>query len=98
VALLRPCSTSAGFTATPEPPRRIDMERLKVALVRDGYTVVVDAKIILIVRKPVPTGAPAQPVESSLYDNGKVLLKTTDRAAAEQAYSLLAPHLDAAAR
>jgi hypothetical protein len=89
VALLRPCSTSAGFTATPEPPRRIDMERLKAALLRDGYLVVVDAKIILIVRKGV---------ESSLYDNGKVLLKTTDRAAAEAAYADLVGHLAAATR
>ncbi|MEA3143206.1 MAG: hypothetical protein QOG31_530 [Thermoplasmata archaeon] len=89
MALLRPCSTSAGFTATPEPPRRIDMERLKAALLRDGYLVVVDAKIILIVRKGV---------ESSLYDNGKVLLKTTDRAAAEAAYADLVRHLAAATR
>ncbi|MEA3202482.1 MAG: hypothetical protein QOI63_148, partial [Thermoplasmata archaeon] len=65
MTLLRPCSTSAGFTATPEPPRRIDMDRLKAALQRDGYHVVVDAKIILIVRKAT--------LESSLYDNGKVL-------------------------
>jgi hypothetical protein len=89
MALLRPCSTSAGFTATPEPQRRIDMDGLKAALLRDGYQVVVDAKIILIVRKGV---------ESSLYDNGKVLLKTTDRAAAEAAYSALEPHLAAATR
>jgi hypothetical protein len=84
VVLLRPCATSAGFTATPEPPRRVDMGRLKQALVAQGYQVVVDAKIILIVRKEV---------ESSLYDNGKVLLKTTDRAAAEAAYADLEPHL-----
>jgi hypothetical protein len=89
VSLLRPCSTSAGFTATPEPPQRIDMDRLKAALLRDGYQVVVDAKIILIVRKGI---------ETSLYDNGKVLVKTTDRAAAETAYSQLPPHLAAAAR
>jgi hypothetical protein len=88
VALLRPCSTSAGFTATPEPPRRLDMARLKEGLLRDGYQVVVDAKIILIVRKGI---------ETSLYDNGKVLLKTTDRAAAETAYSALEPHLEQAA-
>jgi hypothetical protein len=95
VTLLRPCSTSAGFTATPEPPQRIDMGRLKASLLRDGYHVVIDAKIILIVRKPNESGtAPA--VESSLYDNGKVLLKTTDRAAAEAAYAHLQPHLAAA--
>lgn len=96
MALLRPCSTSAGFTATPEQPRPVDMGRLKEALVRDGYVVVVDAKIILIVRKP--TGASGQAVESSLYDTGKVLLKTADRAAAEAAFAALEPHLAAATR
>lgn len=84
--LLRPCATSAGFTATPEPARRVDMAALKRRLVADGYAVVVDAKIILIVRKGV---------ESSCYDNGKVLLKTTDRAAAEKAYAELEPMLAA---
>lgn len=89
VALLRPCATSAGFTATPEPARRVDMRRLKAALAGAGYTVVVDAGIILIVRKGV---------ESSCYDTGKVLLKTTDRAAAESAYAELEPHVLAASR
>lgn len=87
MVLLRPCSTSAGFTATPEPTRKQDMAALKKAVVAAGYTVVVDARIILIVRK----GG----VESSLYDDGKVLLKTTDRAAAEGAYADLEPHLAA---
>jgi len=95
VALLKPCSTSAGFTATPDPPQRIDMGRLKQALTADGYAVVVDAKIILIVRKAIPAGTL---VETSLYDNGKVLVKTTDRAAAEAAYAELQPRLDQAAR
>lgn len=96
MALLRPCSTSAGFTATPEPPLRLDMARLKERLVRAGYEVVVDAKIILIVRQTVPPRAGQAPVESSLYDNGKVLLKTADRAAAQAAYAALEPHVEAA--
>jgi hypothetical protein len=86
VVLLRPCATSAGFTHTPEPPRRIDMARLKTSLLAAGFQIVVDAKVILIVRMGV---------ESSLYDNGKVLVKTTDRPAAEAAYAQLEPHLQA---
>lgn len=86
VALLRPCATSAGFLATPEKPRSVDMARLKSALVADGYKVVVDARIILIVRKGI---------ESSIYDNGKVLIKTTEKTAAEKAYADLEPHLQA---
>lgn len=88
VALLRPCATSAGFTATPEAPRKVDMPRLRDLLRKAGYAVVVDARIILIVRAPGPAA-----VESSLYDTGRVLLKTTDRDSAEAAYAALAPHL-----
>ncbi len=65
------------------------MARLKKGLLAAGFVVVVDARIILIVKK----GA----VESSLYDDGKALLKTTDREAAERAYADLEPHIAAAA-
>ena len=63
------------------------MAGLKRRLQDGGYAIVVDARVVLIVRKGV---------ESSLYDNGKVLLKTTDRPAAEAAYADLEPHLLAA--
>lgn len=89
MAILRPCSTAAGFLATPERQVKVDMPGLKRRLVGAGYQVVLDAAIILIVRKGV---------ESSLYDTGRVLLKTTDRAAAEGAYAELEPHLQAALR
>jgi hypothetical protein len=89
VSLLRPCATSAGFLATRDPPWRMDMPGLKARLAGGGYAVVIDARVVLIVRK----GTPAGPVESSVYDNGKVLLKTTDRPAAEAAYADLEPHL-----
>ena len=90
MALLRPCATSAGFTAIPEAPRKVDMPRLRDLLRKAGYVIVVDARIILVVRA---SGAAA--VESSLYDTGRVLLKTTDREAAETAYASLEPHLRA---
>ena len=89
MSLLRPCATSAGFLATRDPPWRMDMPGLKARLAGGGYAVVIDARVVLIVRK----GTPAGPVESSVYDNGKVLLKTTDRPAAEAAYADLEPHL-----
>ena len=93
MALLRPCATSAGFTATPEAPRKVDMARLRESLKGVGYAIVVDARIILVVRAPGPA-----PVESSLYDTGRVLLKTTDRDAAEREYATLEPHLEQACR
>jgi hypothetical protein len=94
VSLLRPCATSAGFLATRDPPWRLDMAGLKRRLQGAGYAVVVDAKVVLIVRKPArgPEGA-EQPVESSVYDNGKVLLKTTDKPLAEAAFADLDPHV-----
>lgn len=87
MALLRPCTTSAGFMATPEQQRRVRMGELKAAMRDAGYQVVVDAKMLLVVRKDV---------ESSVYDTGKVILKTTDKERAEAAYDDLRPLLEAA--
>lgn len=80
--------------ATRDPPWRLDMARLKRDVLAAGYLVVVDAKVILIVRKDDGHG----PVESSLYDNGKVLLKTTDKGAAEAGFAMLDPLLAGARR
>lgn len=93
MSLLRPCATSAGFMATRDPPWHLDMARLKRDLVGDGFTLVIDAKVVLIVRKAMPGG---QAVESSLYDNGKILLKTTDKPAAEAAFAQIERHVAAA--
>ncbi len=87
MALIRPCSTSAGFMATPEQPRRIDLQALKGALAGDGFDIVLDARVLLLVRKGT---------ESTVYNTGKVLIKTTDKGAAEAAYAVLEPHLAAA--
>lgn len=95
MTLLRPCATSAGFLATQDPPWKMDMASLRRRLSEAGYTIVVDAKVILIVRKALQEGLA---VESSLYDNGKVLLKTTDRPLAEGAYADLEPYLTASRR
>lgn len=87
MALLRPCSTSAGFIAMPERTRRVDMARLKDELAADGFEIALDARVLLLVRKGV---------ESTVYSTGKVLLKTTDKATAEAGYAALRPHLEAA--
>jgi hypothetical protein len=69
----------------------MDMAALRRSLEAAGYKVVVDARIILVVRDEAG-------VESSLYDNGQVLLKTPDRDLAEAAYARLEPVLGAAQR
>lgn len=73
--------------ATPEQKRRVRMAELKAALVEDGFDIKVDARILLLVRKGV---------ESTIYDTGKVLLKTTEKAEAEAGYAAIRPHLEAA--
>jgi hypothetical protein len=97
MTLLRPCATSAGFLATRDPPWRMDMAGLRRRLADAGFGIVIDAKVVLIVRDAAADGSGAG-VESSLYDNGKVLLKTTDRPSAEAAYASLEPHLAASRR
>ena len=87
MALLRPCSTSAGFMATPEKQRKVRMAELRAALEAEGYAIKVDARILLLVKKDV---------ESTIYDTGKVLLKTTEKEEAEKGYGDLRPHLEAA--
>lgn len=87
VAFLRPCTTSAGFMATPEQARRVRMAEFRSAVQDAGYHVVVDAKVLLVIRKGV---------ESSVYDTGKVILKTTDKQEAEAAYEEMRPLLEAA--
>lgn len=84
--MLRPCSTSAGFIATPEQQRKVRMGAFKDALAADGFEIVLDARILLLVRKGV---------ESTVYDTGKVLLKTTEKAEAEAGYAAIRPHLEA---
>ena len=89
MVLLRPCATAAGFTATPETARRVDMGQLQSDLRAAGYTIVVDARVVLIIRD-------AADVESSVYGDGKVLIKTADKEAAQQAYDRLRPTLEQA--
>lgn len=76
--------------ATPERRRRVRMDRLKGALTGADYAVLVDARVLLVVRAPGD-----DPTESSVHDDGKVLLKTTDPGEAESAYAALRPHLEA---
>lgn len=72
--------------ATPEQARRVDLVALKKDLGADGFEIVLDARVLLLVRKGT---------ESTVYSNGKVLMKTKEKAEAEAAYAALRPHLEA---
>lgn len=67
--------------------RKLRMAPFKDAVAADGFEVKLDARILLLVRR--------DDVESTVYDTGKVLLKTTDKAEAESGYAALRPHLEA---
>ncbi len=84
--MLRPCTTSAGFMAVPDKQRKLRLGALKDALAADGFEIVLDARILLLVRRGT---------ESTIYDTGKVLLKTTDKDEAETAYAAMRPHIEA---
>lgn len=71
--------------ATPEQQRHVNVAGLKAALEGDGFEIVLDARILLLVRKET---------ESTVYNSGKVLIKTADKHAAKAAYAALRPHLE----
>jgi hypothetical protein len=81
--MLRPCRTAVGFIATPRGSARLDLKRSGEALRRAGYSVL-DVNVLLLIR-----GEP----EITLYESGKILVKTGDecqaRAAVEGVYSAL---------
>jgi hypothetical protein len=83
---LRLCSSGGGFEAIPDPPVRLDLARLREALVREGMRVV-DARVMLI--------AGADP-EVTISRNGRLLFKTPDPKVADRAFDRLRPLLDSA--
>jgi hypothetical protein len=81
---LRLCSSGGGFEAIPDPPRKVDLSRIRVALEADGLPVV-DARVMLI--------AGTDP-EVTISQNGRLLFKTSDSAAADRAFARLLPLLE----
>jgi hypothetical protein len=73
--------------ATPEQQRKVDMPKLKESLAGADFQIMLDARILLLIRKGT---------ESTVYSTGKVLLKTTEKDVAERAYNEIRPHLEAA--
>ena len=71
--LLKPCKTSAGFTSTLRKRMRIDLKEAKGRLEAAGYKVT-DVEVMLILEGPS---------NLTLYESGKLLLKTNERDEAE---------------
>lgn len=77
VPLLRPCKNTAAFEAIPDERRKLDLKALQAALAEDGWALVADAGVMLIMRRDI---------EVSVYYSGKMLLKTLDPEAARAAF------------
>lgn len=73
--LLKPCRTATAFISTLKKPARVDLAQAAGRLRNRGWTVH-DVKVMLIVE-----GEP----ELTLYESGKVLVKTDDEARAREA-------------
>jgi len=73
--LLKPCRTATAFISTLKKPGRVDLAAAAERLRRAGWSVN-DVKVMLIVE-----GEP----ELTLYESGKILVKTSDAQAARSA-------------
>jgi hypothetical protein len=84
---LRLCSSGGGFEAVPDPPRELDLPKLRGALESSGIHVV-DARVMLIA---------ALGAEATISRTGRVLVKTADPREAERAFERLRPLLEESA-
>lgn len=87
MVLIQPCKTTAAYEAIPERDLGLDLGRLEGDLVARGWQPVANAGILLVVRKRL---------ETSIFQSGKLLIKTRNRVEAEAVWSELAPSLEAA--
>jgi hypothetical protein len=81
---LRLCTSGGGFEAVPDPPRKLDLARVRSTLEHDGVSVV-DARVMLIA---------ALGPETTISRTGRVLIKTADPAQADRVFRKLRPLLE----
>ena len=73
--LLKPCRTATAFISSLKKPRRVELSEAAEQLRGAGWTVS-DVKVMLILE-----GEP----ELTLYESGKILVKTDDERLAREA-------------
>ena len=71
--LLKPCKTSAGFTSTLRKKAKVDLKVAKQTLETAGYKIT-DVEVMLILEGPASL---------TLYESGKLLLKTNEKSEAQ---------------
>lgn len=77
MALLRPCKTTAAYEAVPTIDGQVDLDELERLLEERGWSTVANAHVLLVMAKDE---------EATFYPSGKVLIKTTDEAAAQRVW------------
>lgn len=82
---LRLCSSGGGFEAIPDPPRQLDLARVRTVL-ESARVPVVDARVMLIA---------SLETEVTISRSGRLLFKTRDASAADRAFERLRPILEA---
>ncbi|MFZ0892842.1 MAG: hypothetical protein WB778_06840 [Thermoplasmata archaeon] len=81
---LRLCSSRGAFEAIPDPPLRLDLAEARERLAANG-TEVVDARVMLIIRLDH---------EVTVSRDGRILVKTRDKAAANRIFRQVVRILD----
>jgi len=71
--LLKPCRTSAGFTSTLRKKTKLDLKEAGKKLESVGYKIT-DVEVMLILEGPA---------NLTLYESGKLLLKTNEKSEAQ---------------
>lgn len=85
MVLIQPCRTTRALEAIPETDWDLDLAKLEPRLEARGWQPRVNAGVMLIVRKTH---------EATIFRNGRVLIKTLDRQAAEDVWNDLSPSLE----
>jgi hypothetical protein len=76
---LRLCSQGGGFEAIPDPPRTLDLLRIRASLEAAGIPIL-DARVMLIA---------SLPPEVTISRSGRLLFKTPDEEVARRAFQRL---------
>ena len=80
--LVEPCKTEAAFEARPEQTLRLDIAASERVLAAAGFSIVANARVLLMVRRE---GC----CDASLFPSGRILLKTREKSMADRTLGLL---------
>lgn len=89
MVLIQPCRTTRALEAIPEGDLNLDLAALEPRLEKRGWEPRVNAGVMLIVRKEH---------EATIFQNGRVLIKTLDMGAAQAVWDDLSPSLTEVSR